>query len=225
MRSMLIALGIAGLAACSTSTPVASAPDPVTASAETLLVDTDLPVAPEIDAPVESVASLEPVDAVPAEPTVPLVRYSLRRGETLAHFARWSEIPVEEIADTSELELDGMYAVGTEIALAIDPEVRALVEARRDAHHRTRAESYLASRGSTGTEFYKVKTGDSAWTIARDRHGMPVWLLESLNPSANLERLRPGEQLLVPVFADIVVDDFDAGEPEIEIGTSLEHVE
>jgi hypothetical protein len=218
MRILTILPLLAGLAACGTPEDT---PDPlvfeeieVTRSA----VDTDLPVeaATEFEAETSDVvASLEtpdpsveeaPVDAGPVEPAIPLTTYALRRGETLAHFARWAELPVEDIAETSELPLDGAYAVGTEIALSLTPELRAQVETRRDAHHRTRAERYLASRGATETEFYSVKTGDSAWTIANDRHGMPVWLLESLNPSADLERLRPGDALLVPVFTDIVAE-------------------
>ena len=70
-----------------------------------------------------------------------------------------------------------------------------------------RVDGYLASRGgSVGTETYRVKTGDSAWGIARNQGGIPVWLLGDLNPSVNLERLRPGMELELPVLADVVVD-------------------
>ncbi|MEZ4319204.1 MAG: LysM domain-containing protein [Myxococcota bacterium] len=204
-RTLIVTLAIAGLAACGTRSSEVQAPPPVVSAIE-VHEDTDLPVVPEVSEVAVLEVAPEPQESVVEEPSTPLTFFELRRGETLAHFARWSDLPVEEIAKTSELELDGSYAVGTEIALAISPEVRGLVESRRDAHHRTRAESYLASRGSTGTEFYEVKTGDSAWTIARDRHGMPVWLLESLNPSADLDRLRPGDDLLVPVFNDTVAE-------------------
>jgi len=34
-------------------------------------------------------------------------------------------------------------------------------------------------------------------------------LLETYNPSVELDRLRPGQQLMVPVIADIVVDAED----------------
>ncbi len=234
MRILTITILTATLAACGTSATDSTAavsdeaPAPlafeevrVTSRADSIAdsSDTDSP-APDLTEQSErtggeAVATLEdPADTEPSErdvaetpePTVPLTTYALRRGETLAHFARWAELPVENIAESSELPLDGQYAVGTEIAIPLSPELRSQVETRRDAHHRTRAERYLASRGADETEFYSVKTGDSAWTIANDRHGMPVWLLESLNPSANLDRLRPGDELLVPVFTDIVAE-------------------
>ena len=68
-------------------------------------------------------------------------------------------------------------------------------------------EGYLASRGGAiGAEFVTVRTGDSATSIAREQMGIPLWLLQTYNPEANLDRIRPGQELLVPVLADIVVD-------------------
>jgi LysM repeat protein len=142
----------------------------------------------------------------------PAVSYTLRRGESLAHFARWSSQPVEEIAQASSLSLDDTYPVGTEIRVTVQGEARSLLEHRRDQHHETRVEGYLSRRGGAiGTEFYTVSSGDSAWTIGHNELGLPVWLIEAFNPSADLEGLRPGQKLMFPVVADIVVD---AGSPE-----------
>ncbi len=81
--------------------------------------------------------------------------------------------------------------------------MRSLVEQRRDAHHVRRAEGWLASRGgSVGDEFYRVKTGDTAWTIARDHGNLPVWVVETWNPAVDLEALRPGQELMLPLPAD-----------------------
>ena len=54
-----------------------------------------------------------------------------------------------------------------------------------------------------------VRTGDSATSIAREQMGIPLWLLQTYNPDADLDRLRPGQELMVPVLADIVVDAED----------------
>ena len=220
-RSILITFAVLGLTACGPSAEPASvdAEPLLMTRAETLISDTDSEVAEPIIESAPEIALLseeEPEATVDPQPTA---IFRLRRGETLAHFARWSGIPVEDIAESSALDLDGAYAVGTEVVLPVGEEGRALVQTRRDTHHRVRAENYLASRGASGTEFYAVKTGDSAWTIARDRHGMPVWLLESLNPSADLDRLRPGASLLVPVFNDIVAEAPAPDEVEATVET------
>lgn len=135
----------------------------------------------------------------------PSVVYHLRRGETLDHFARWAELPVEVISEASQLPLDGSLAVGTAVRVPADHARRSRIELRRDAHHERRAEGYLASRGgSVGTEFYVVRTGDTAWEIAEQNGDLPVWLVETFNPSLDLEALRPGQAVMLPVTADMI---------------------
>jgi hypothetical protein len=161
-------------------------------------------------------AAVEVEDTVPASPFETLqpgsfASYELRRGETIAHFARWAELPVATVAEASGVGLLDTLEVGTEVRVPVDEESRARIEQRRTAHHHRRAEGYLASRGGTvGTEFYTVRTGETAWSIANDALGIPVWMLETYNPAVDLDRLRPGQDLMVPVVADTVVD---AGEP------------
>lgn len=176
--------------------------EPVPAFAASML-DEAVPMA-SFDEPEVVAESSEP-EAL--EPEVALARYSLRRGETLHHYALWSGVPVEDIAELSGLDLGGDYPVGTELLLPAEGEALSEIDQRREAHWTRRVDGYLASRGgAVSTEFYKVRTGDSAWSIARSQYGMPVWMLEAYNPSIDLERLRPGQELMVPVLADIVVD-------------------
>ena len=135
----------------------------------------------------------------------PYVTYRLRRGESLAHFARWAELPVEAIAADSDLPLDAPLAVGTEVRFAADHDTRSAVEVARDAHHRVRAEGYLNHRGgAVGTDFYTVRTGDTAWSIAASHSDIPVWLVETFNPSLDLDALRPGQEVMLPILADSI---------------------
>ena len=166
-----------------------------------------------VEAPAERPLVLP--ERVPVPEPTPIVSYELRRGESLAHFARWSGLPVEVVADTSDLALtNDQLPVGTVIRLPLDPEARARVESRRDAHHVRRAEGWLAARGgSVGDQFYRVKTGDMAWTIARDHGDLPVWILETYNPAVDLDRLRPGQELMLPIVAD-----FFGGTAEASVG-------
>ena len=164
-----------------------------------------------VNAPVEeAVAPLPDVDppaSIDAVADSVLVSYNLRHGETLAHFARWSGLPVETIAEAYGLDLDGSYAVGTEDRVPGSPERQGQVEAARERHRDARLDGYLASRGGAmGTEFHPVRTGETAWSIARDSQGIPVWVLEAYNPSVELDTLVPGQSLMVPVLADIVVE-------------------
>ena len=158
-------------------------------------------------APSDVAVGAAALDASLAE--VPLATYTLRRGETLAHFARWSELPIEAIAAASGLSpLDDQLPVGTVVRIPLDHEGLAKVEAKRDAHKSRRALGWLDTHGGEiGTEFYRVKTGDSAWTIAKSHGAMPVWVLETYNPAVDLDALRPGQELMIPIVASYVASD------------------
>ncbi|MEZ4237692.1 MAG: LysM domain-containing protein [Myxococcota bacterium] len=195
---------LALVAACATSHR--AEPAPVEVPVPVAVVDSGVPAEPAVVEAVEAVVDEAPAEQGGLDPTVadkPLITFQLRRGETLAHFARWSELPIETIAAASGLSpLDDQLPVGTPIKVPLDEDARAKVEAARDDHRFRRAEGWLAAHGGeVGTEFYQVRTGDSAWTIAREHGQMPVWVIESYNPSLDLEALRPGQQLMLPLVA------------------------
>lgn len=212
---MLIALSFALVACDRTPADTETLELAEVATTAPVLDDTDVPAVADADdigpiasAPTESVPDESAaVEEVPAEESL-TVRFTLRHGETLHHYARWAGLPVETIADASDLDLSGSYAAGATVVVPItDEEDGATVSKARDAHHSKMAEGYLASRGGAiDAELVTVRTGDSATRIARDQQGIPLWLLQTYNPSVDLDRLRPGQELLVPVLADIVVD-------------------
>lgn len=160
------------------------------------------------EAELAAVPEPAPAPEAPIDPAPLAARFALKHGETLHHFARWSGLPVEDLAEASGLDLDAVHPVGAAVVVpGAGDEETARIGAQRVAHHARRAEGYLASRGgAVGVEVVKVRTGDSATTIAREQMGIPVWLLQVYNPDADLEHIRPGQQLLVPVVADVVVD-------------------
>lgn len=180
-------------------------PEPEPIEETVLAQTTDLALSEPMKADAVPIAQAEP-EPEPAS-LEPMARFELRRGETLDHFARWTGFPVEDIAELSGLDLDGDYPVGTVIELPVSGEALAEIEVRREEHWDKRVEGYLASRGGAiSSEFYQVRTGDTAWSIAKEKLGIPIWILEAYNPSASLDTLRPGQELMVPVLADTIVD-------------------
>ena len=175
---------------------------------EPITLDPSVDPVARAEAATEEAATEEDVQPeVVVEPERVLV-YELRRGETLAHFARWSELPVETVAAASGLSpLDDLLPVGTVVRVPWSEGLEGLVVQRRDAHHVRRAEGWLLSRGgSVGVTFHTVTSGESAWSIAHDNGDLPVWLIETYNPAVDLERLRPGQELMLPEFPDPIAE-------------------
>jgi membrane-bound lytic murein transglycosylase D len=46
-----------------------------------------------------------------------------------------------------------------------------------------------------------VKNGDSLWELSEVRYNVPVWLLRQYNPDLDLDRIRPGNTVVVPLIA------------------------
>lgn len=134
--------------------------------------------------------------------------YALRRGETLEHFARWSGLPVEVLAQLSGLSLEAAaLPVGTPVQVPLEADGLARLEVAREAHHLERSWGWLSSRGgAVGTEAHEVRDGETAWTIAKTHGDVPVWVVEAYNPEIDLDALEPGRALLIPLVADGVVE-------------------
>ncbi len=222
---------LGGLAACTTPAsrephaapelpqPVAESadetarPEPAVPVAIVEPLESGSPAVPESGPVIDDDPVAEGVGAVEAPPTA---IYALRSGETLDHFARWSGLTVEEIAESSALSVVARHDVGTEIVIAADDDLRATIDASRDAHHADRVERFLSRRGGVVDHAtYTVRTGDTAWHVARQNGDVPVWIVEALNPTVDLDDLRPGQRLTLPVTADMVPSDDAVAESDL----------
>ncbi|MDX2063705.1 MAG: LysM peptidoglycan-binding domain-containing protein, partial [Bacteroidia bacterium] len=55
-----------------------------------------------------------------------------------------------------------------------------------------------ASSGGAGYTVYKVRSGDSLWTIAQQYPGVSVEDIKKANQLANADKLQPGQTLKIP---------------------------
>ena len=208
--------------ACQPSSPPEPSTEPAPMPSLSVSFDVDSGVAPTMAMSDPSAPLVDDQDASPTQPIDPLPQpltttVTVRRGESLAHFARWSGLPVEAIAEASGRSLSSPLDVGETLVIPGDAAIRSSVEQARQRHHQVRAEAYLETRGGTvGTAFHTVRTGETGWHVATRELGLPVWLVEAYNPSTDLDALRPGQQLMYPIVADTVasVDPTTPGSSE-----------
>jgi hypothetical protein len=127
--------------------------------------------------------------------TAPRERFDvqIRRGESMGLYGRWAKLAMRDLYSRTELEWGATLTVGRTLSFRLTPSERARFERGRAAFHRSR-ESVHAQ---TGVERYKVRRGESSWHIAR-RRGVPLWLLEKMNPDRDLSRLSAGDEIRLP---------------------------
>ena len=144
---------------------------------------------------------LEPMDSIESSAS-----YTTRvvQGDTLLLISRYSGLSVDEIGEYNGIDVTATIYPGQTLELPFVEE--AQVEAFRNARAigtQDRLEDYLSSRGGlVDVDEYVVRTGESAWGIAQDQHGLPVWVLASFNEDVDLEFIGIGQRLSVPVLGD-----------------------
>jgi membrane-bound lytic murein transglycosylase D len=122
----------------------------------------------------------------------------VQAGETLGHFADWSQVNSADLRALNKLHKNAMVTQGKKIKLDLSHVGAAqFIAARREYHHHLQ-ESFFASHRIAGTETYALKHGDSLWTIALQKNDLPVWLVAQYNPDVNFNDMRPGTTITLP---------------------------
>jgi LysM repeat protein len=127
-------------------------------------------------------------------------------GESLVLLSSWANTSVEAIGELNQLDVrDSIYPGQTLLLpLADDAQIDAFKEARA-LGHQDRLDRYLGSRGGLiDVDVHVVRTGETAWQIAHDETGIPLWVLASFNVDTDLQSLGIGQPLQVPVLGDTV---------------------
>ncbi|MFH1465507.1 MAG: LysM domain-containing protein [Pseudomonadota bacterium] len=160
----------------------------------------------------DALARVLPAPDAPAD--VPRgLEVEVRAGESLVLLARFSECSVEVLAEVNGLDPTEPLFPGQGLLLPSEDEHGdSAIRARRDAFAQARLDTWLERRGGLlALEEHRVRTGETAWGIARDARGIPSWVLAAYNPEVDLDRLTIGARLVVPVLGDTVAD----AEPEV----------
>jgi membrane-bound lytic murein transglycosylase D len=118
--------------------------------------------------------------------------------ETLGHYADWSKSSVPALRSLNKLHKNGVVTLGHKVKLDLSKVSAEQFAAARRGYHRQLQDAFFAAHRISGTENYAVKRGDSLWTIAQQRNGLPVWLIVEYNPDVDFSEIRPGTTLALP---------------------------
>jgi len=198
-----------------------SSPDPVALSAVPLVEPPTLPVeALPFDrvvgpngGPESERRDLPSVAALEALGELPTTEIHVRTGETLVVLADQAGATAEVLAALNGLEVTRSLRVGQGLLLPVDHVDADTIQARRDAGLARRLDRYLRGRGGLASvTTWRVRTGDTGTSIARDGVGAPLWVLAAYNPDVDLDHLSIGQELDVPVLADTLAAEESAAE-------------
>lgn len=154
------------------------------------------------NAPDEIELEAEPEPEPVADATVDEQSLRLRHGESLALVAQWLGTTPEVLAERNELSLKARLDVGHTISYAATAAQQTALEAARAQFAEQRLARFLKKRGGLVDVIdHRVRRGQSLWRVAR-RNRLPMWVMAHYNQGRDLNALKPGDTIKLPVLGE-----------------------
>jgi membrane-bound lytic murein transglycosylase D len=122
----------------------------------------------------------------------------VQAAETLGHYADWLSVPTQRLRNVNNYSFRRPVVIGERLRLDLKSVSAGTFAARRIAYHRELQEAFFTRYRITDTTVHRLSKGESVWLLTRSRYKVPVWLLRQYNPDLNLNRVRPGTELVFP---------------------------
>ncbi len=119
--------------------------------------------------------------------------------ETLGHFAEWLQVPTQRLRNLNGLRYGQNLRVGQRIKLTFENVSPEVFERLRTEYHRGIQEDFFANFRIDGVQTHTVRRGETIWVLCNRIYEVPYWLVKKYNPERDLQRLKPGDQLVIPL--------------------------
>jgi membrane-bound lytic murein transglycosylase D len=119
--------------------------------------------------------------------------------ETLGHFADWLEIRTWALRRLNGFSYGQVLHTHQRIKIPFVKVSREAFEERRFEYHQRIQEDFFAAFQVESLTPYRVRAGDSLWSLAGESFSVPMWLLKRCNPEVDFAALHPNQQLRIPV--------------------------
>ena len=128
--------------------------------------------------------------------------------ETLGHFAEWAGVRTQVIRWLNGLPYGRTLHLHQKVRIPLGRTTRAAFEEQRYEHHKRLQEDFFAAYRVSELEAYRVRRGESYWSLCREKFDIPLWLLKHYNADVDLADLHVRQKLMIPV-----IEKTDAGDP------------
>ena len=120
--------------------------------------------------------------------------------ETLGHYADWLGIRTQRLRDINGFAFRTPVGVGKRIKLDLSTVDAQTVENLRVAFHQAQQDSFFRQHVITGVTEHVIRSGESIWILALREYDVPVWLFRQYNPEVDMENVRPGTRINMPIL-------------------------
>jgi membrane-bound lytic murein transglycosylase D len=119
--------------------------------------------------------------------------------ETLGHYADWLGVPTWAIRRLNGFPYGKMLRIHQKVKIPLDNVSREQFEQARIEFHQELQEDFFGAYKIESVQIYRVKRGDSIWTLCNDVFNLPLWLVKKYNPDVDFYNLRQAQKLAIPM--------------------------
>ncbi|MGD8252172.1 MAG: transglycosylase SLT domain-containing protein, partial [Desulfobacterales bacterium] len=136
--------------------------------------------------------------------------YRVRSGDTLTAIARVNGIRLSDLISANGLDpgkplrvnrfsFKRTLRLGESVVIPLDRVKRETFETRRRRYHQSIQDAFFSVHRIESAVVYRVKPGETIWTLSSRVFNLPAWLIQKYNPDVDFGDLRRSQQLLIPV--------------------------
>ena len=119
--------------------------------------------------------------------------------ETLGHYADWLRVPTWAIRRLNGFRYGKLLRIHQKVKIPLDNVSREQFEQARIEYHQELQEDFFSVYKIESVQIYRVKNGDSIWTLCNETFKLPLWLVKKYNPDVDFYNLRRSQKLAIPV--------------------------
>ncbi len=120
--------------------------------------------------------------------------------ETLGHYAEWLELPTQVLRAGNGLSFGAKIYEGQTLKLDFSQISPKEFVQRRLTYHLQQLHHLMKGRQLVKVREYEINKGESVWNLAQFHFRIPANIVLYFNSERDLNRLRPGSIIRIPVF-------------------------
>jgi membrane-bound lytic murein transglycosylase D len=119
--------------------------------------------------------------------------------ETIGHYAEWLGVRAGEIRHLNAIPYGQVIHIGQKLEIPLRRTTKEAFEEQRFEYHKELVEDFFSTYRVEAVQVYRIRKGDTLWTLANEEFELPLWLIRRYNPDADLAALVPARNLRIPV--------------------------
>jgi membrane-bound lytic murein transglycosylase D len=124
--------------------------------------------------------------------------------ETLSHIADWARLSVRELRQLNNLRRRGSRIhVNQTIMVPFRRTTPEEFEGKRQEYHKAIQEDFFGNYQVEKVVTRKMQRGETLWEICNNVYSIPFWLLSNYNPEKDINTIKVGESISIPILTDI----------------------